>query len=57
MAEDKNRISINDFEKPIMNTRIQYIDENDINGIVIIDFATEELVKKIYMENTYEENK
>ena len=35
----------------------EYIDENDINGIVIIDFATEELIKKIYMENTYEENK
>lgn len=29
MAEDKNRISVNDFEKPILNTRIQYMDEND----------------------------
>lgn len=29
MAEDKNRILVNDFRKPILNTRIQYIDEND----------------------------
>lgn len=29
MAEDHNRIKVNDFKKPIINTRIQYIDEND----------------------------
>lgn len=28
--------------------------EEDISGIIIIDFATSKLVKKIYMENNYE---
>lgn len=35
----------------------EYTDNNEIKGVVIIDFATEKLVKKIYMENSYEESK
>lgn len=34
-----------------------YLESNEVNGIVIVDFATEELVKTIYMENKYENSK
>jgi hypothetical protein len=29
MAQDKNRIQVNDYANPIINSRIKYIDEND----------------------------
>lgn len=38
----------------INNWLPSYIDNNEINGVVIVDFATEELVNSIYMENKYE---
>lgn len=35
----------------------KYLDENEISsGIIIMDFVTEELVKKVFMENNYETN-
>lgn len=34
----------------------KYLEENNVFGIVIIDFATEKLVRDIYMENNYEKN-
>lgn len=41
----------------INNWLPSYIDNFEINGVVIVDFATEELVKTIYMENKYENSK
>ena len=29
MAQDKNRIQVNDYANPIINSRVKYADEND----------------------------
>lgn len=43
--------------KPINQYIIDYMNNNDnLSGIIIIDFVTEELVEKVYMENNYEKN-
>lgn len=33
---------------------ISYLDQNQVNGVLIMDFVTKELVEKVYKENYYE---
>lgn len=44
--------------KNINNWLLEYIpnDNDNISGIIIMDFVTEKLVRQIYMENNYEKN-
>ena len=59
MAEENPRIEINDFTKPIVNSRIQYLEENDNKikgrkGLLFGSFINEkERVKKAIEDNSW----